>query len=433
MAKTNSVWKFVVAALAMTLLAASCGGSDADSEAANETDQTEASQPTAEQEPTPEPTPEPEPEPTPEPEPEPTAEPEPELEPTAEPEPTPEQVDGFAAVTATVQAFVDERELNGAGLIIVHRDDGVLYHEHFGEFTPDRVSLIASSSKMISAGVLLKLQEDGLLDINAPVSDVVEWGAANPAITPTQLISNSSGLVGLGPDLLYVPYLCQWGPNEELETCGEVVFAGEGDDEDVVPPDTEFRYGGAQWQVAGAVAEAASGKPWSQLIDEIYVEPCGVDSLGYISLGSVLTAGGLGYPTSFGGDGSAFPTENPNIEGGAYVTTGDYGELLLMHLRGGSCGDTQVLSQESLDTMHQDRIAAAYDGDAWSPSTGYGMGWWIDRETGRISDGGAFGTVPWLDLDDGYGAYLVVEDTSDTGQALAAEIEELVHAAVTGA
>jgi hypothetical protein len=60
------------------------------------------------------------------------------------------------------------------------------------------------------------------------------------------------------------------------------------------------------------------------------------------------------------------------------------------------------------------------------------MGWWVDRETGRISDGGAFGTVPWLDLDDGYGVYLVIEDTSQTGGELAERIEDLIHTTVVG-
>jgi len=53
------------------------------------------------------------------------------------------------------------------------------------------------------------------------------------------------------------------------------------------------------------------------------------------------------------------------------------------------CGATHVLSQESLDLMHGDRVAQTYDGDAWSEDTGYGMGWWIDRESGCITDGGA--------------------------------------------
>lgn len=355
--------------------------------------------------------------------------PEPEAEAPEADEPAAE---GFPGVTAVVEAFVEARGLEGAGLIVVHKDDGVLYEEYFGTFTADRISMIASASKMVSAGVLLRLQDDGLLDVNAPIEGVVDWAIGNPDITPAQLISNSSGLVGLGPDLLYAPYLCQWGVPNTLQECGEAVFSSSADDADQIPPDTEFRYGGAQWQVAGAVAEAVSGRTWGQLIEEIYVGPCEVNSLGYISLGAV-PIGPEGYPVAFGGDpDSVTPSENPNVEGGAHINVSDYGKLLLMHLRGGTCGDEQVLSKASLDTMHADRISAAYDGNASAPDTGYGMGWWIDRETGRISDPGAWGAVPWLDLDDGYGAYLIIEDQSATGQALKGEIEDLVHEAVVG-
>ena len=134
---------------------------------------------------------------------------------------------------------------------------------------------------MITAGVLLRLQDDGLLDIDAPVAAVADWGAGNPTITPAQLLSNSSGLVGLLPDPAYAPYVCQYLPAGTLQDCAASIFSTPDDDADIVAPDTEFRYGGAQWQVAGAVAEVASGKPWAQLIDEIYVQPCGLETLAF--------------------------------------------------------------------------------------------------------------------------------------------------------
>jgi hypothetical protein len=61
----------------------------------------------------------------------------------------------FSAVSPIVGSFVDDRGLNGAELIVVDRDDGVVYEEYWGEFDADRISLIASSSKMISAGGLV--------------------------------------------------------------------------------------------------------------------------------------------------------------------------------------------------------------------------------------------------------------------------------------
>ena len=70
--------------------------------------------------------------------------------------------------------------------------------------------------------------------------------------------------------------------------------------------------------------------------------------------------------------------------------------------------------------MHTDRIGEVYRGSAGS--AGYGMGWWVDRASGRLTDPGAYGAVPWLELDSGHGAYLVVEADGSTGTALADEL-----------
>lgn len=391
--------------VAGSLVLASCSGDTAESTATTTTTTTE-------------PEPEQTTQPAPTTEPATTSEP----VPTTQPEPEPLVYD-FAAASPIVQQFVDERGLNGAGLVIVQRDDGVIYEDYWGEFDHDRISLVASASKMITAGVLLRLQDDGLLDIDAPVADVVDWGAGNSEVTPAQLISNSSGLVGLLPNPGYGPYVCQFIAAGSLQDCAARIFTTSADDADIAPPDTEFRYGGAQWQVAGAVAEAASGESWADLIDRIYVQPCGLETLGFNNHFTQIGTSGFGYPPAFDADPSTLaPTDNPNMEGGAYITTGDYAKLLLMHLRGGMCGGNRVLSQAALDRLH--------DGSA-EPDTGYAMGWWVDRNSGRISDPGAYGAVPWLDLEDGYGAYLVIEADGGTGLELAAQLYDLVETAVT--
>ncbi len=178
-------------------------------------------------------------------------------------------------------------------------------------------------------------------------------------------MSSSSGLLGLADPAL-PPYVCQFLVAGALQDCAATIFTTPDDDADVIPPDTEFRYGGGQWQVAGGLAEAVSGKSWAELIDEIYVAPCDLDTLGYTNPFTQREIGGdgLNYPSLFDGDVTRLvPTDNPNMEGGAYVTTGDYAKLLLMQLRGGMCGDEQVLSQASLDRMHSDRIGAVYGGE----------------------------------------------------------------------
>jgi CubicO group peptidase (beta-lactamase class C family) len=353
--------------------------------------------------------------------------------PTTAPPTTAPRTYDFSGVSPIVQSFVDEHGLNGAGLIVVDRDDGVVHEDYWGDFDADRISLVASASKTITAGVLLHLADQGLLDMDAPVADAVEWGSGNPTITPAQLVSNSSGLLGLADPA--PSYACQFLVAGALQECAATIFTTPDDDAEVLPPDTQFRYGGGQWQVAGGLAEAVSGKSWAELIDEIYIAPCDLDTLGYTNPFAQAEIGGAGldYPTMFDGDVSRLaPSDNPSMEGGAYLTTGDYAKLLLMELRGGTCGDEQVLSQASLDRMQSDRIGEVYGGTTQTGS-GYGMGWWVDKAAGRIFDPGAFGAVPWLDLEDGYGAYLVIEADATTGFVLASQLFDPVDAAVGAA
>ena len=337
----------------------------------------------------------------------------------------------FSAVGPIVQGFVDQHGLNGAGLIVVDRDDGVIHEQYWGDFGPDRISLVASSSKMITAGVLLRLQDDGLLDIDAPVAAVAPWGAGNPTITPAQLLSNSSGLVGLLPNPGYTPYVCQYLPAGTLQDCAASIFTTPDDDADIVAPDTEFRYGGAQWQVAGAVAEVASGKSWAQLIDEIYVQPCGLTTLGYNNHFTQLGAVTFDYPTAFNGDPASLqPTREPEHGGRrvrrARATTPS------------SCSCTCAAGAATAarccprprSTACTPTASARRTAAAPAPDRGYGMGWWVDRASGRINDPGAYGSVPWLDLEDGYGAYLIVESDTATGVQLAGLLYDAIDAAV---
>lgn len=338
----------------------------------------------------------------------------------------------FSAFDAEVQAFVDEIGLAGVGTVIVHRDHGVVHQRSFGSFTDDRIYLVASASKMVSAGVLMYLDDQGLLDVDEPIVDAVGWGDDNPHITPAQLVSNSSGLVGLLPNPAYPPYICQYFAAGTLQDCARQIFTTPGDDDAVIPPDTMFIYGGGQWQVAGGVAEIVSGKSWNDLIHDIYVEPCDLDVFAYNNHFTQLNGAGnfFNYPAAFDGDpANLAPTDNPNIEGGLYTTTGDYAKLLLMHLRGGLCGNRRVLSEEAVRAMRADRIAMAYGGSTGrSEAGGYGLGWWVRRQADSLLVApGSYGAFPWLDENRGYGAFLAIEANIVLGEQLFARVRPLVE------
>lgn len=342
----------------------------------------------------------------------------------------------FEPIDAEVRSFLTEVDLEGANLVIVTAEDGVVHQSSFGTHTAERISLIASASKVMSAGVLMKLSDDGLLDLDAPVSETLsEWGTFKTDITPAHLLSNSSGMVGLTDDATYSPYLCQYLSTSDLKECAEQIYSAD-DEEDRVPPDTAYRYGGGGWHLAGGVAVQASGKDWDTLIDETYVQPCGLENTGYRNhyaraflQGSVADA--LVYPDFFDGDlDDLLETTNPNIEGGAYTTVGDYAKILQVHLGDGTCNGNRVLSEASLERMRTDRIGPAYDGFSGNEDyPGYGLAWFTEADGPVVSDPGAFGATPWVDRERGYAAFVLLErgysDGVDLRDRLRPMLEEL--------
>jgi CubicO group peptidase (beta-lactamase class C family) len=314
----------------------------------------------------------------------------------------------------------------------------VLHQQGYGDFDADRLYLIASASKILSVGVVMKLHDEKKLDIDEPISTyLTEWGETKVGnVTAAQLFSNSSGLPTLeevsgsvqNPSSPYVSNLCQYNFAGTLQDCSKILYETEPPRE----PDTEFGYGGSQWQLGGALAEVASGKSWAELIDETYVKPCEVPSLGYTNQ---YAKSALGYPKNFMGDVANLDpaerdTANPNIEGGAYITAPDYAKLLMMHLNGGKCGKNQVLSQASVKRMQEDRVSE-YGGMVRPPFTGYGMGWWI--ADGYVADPGAYGAFPWIDEERGYAGIIMIELTSTVGAQLALSAKPALDGVLDGA
>jgi CubicO group peptidase (beta-lactamase class C family) len=346
----------------------------------------------------------------------------------------------FSKYDAAVSAFLTEHQLAGASGVVVHKDLGIVHVKGYGEYAADRLYLVASSSKMVSVGILMTLVDQGKLDVDAPIGNYLAAWQPNgkPELKVAQLVSNSSGLVGLIDNPAYLPYLCQYGDAGTLGECAKTIYTAD-DAADRKPPDTEFHYGGGQWQLAGGIAEVASGKKWADLVKETYLDKCDTPTIGYTNqFQKTITTDGvaaaLSYPSFFVGDKSTLPvTDNPSIEGGLYTTAEDYGKILLMHLRGGECDGTRVLSEASVARMQEDRILKAYNGsttgtagaaigDAGAQAgalAGYGMGWWIDRvNQGVFADPGAYGAFPWLDEPRNYAAFLVLQSNAGVGAQL---------------
>lgn len=308
----------------------------------------------------------------------------------------------FSAVDAAMQQFLDgSATFDGISYTLVDREAGSVHEAAFGDHTTDIVVMLASTSKVPSVTLLMALNDDEALDydVTAPIGNYLPWDGVYGDRTTVQLVSNTSGIPGLGGIGSYGPHLCQFTADVELEACAETLYTVEVPGS--VAPGTKFDYGGTQWQLSGAVAQQVTNSTWNQLFDAYIGEPCELEVFTYGNPWSDLE--------SFNGSpDSLIGKQNAHVEGGAISDMRDYGKLLLLHLRDGMCGDTQVLSAQSLAFMRENRGGAL--------GTDYGMGWWINPgEDGKSTiyyDPGAFGAISWLDLERGIGGYVGIDDYS---------------------
>lgn len=296
-------------------------------------------------------------------------------------------------LTELVDREVAARSLEGASLLIIV-DGRVVYERTFGRYKLDEQVAIASGSKWLSAATIMALVDDGRLALDDPVSRYLPgFDGPKAAITIRQLLSHTSGLV---PEPA-----CLGDGGASLAQCVDSI-AEEGL---IAKPGSLFHYGGGSFQVAGRVAEAVTGKPWSALFAEEIGNPLGMESTNYGA------------------------TANPVIGGGAVSTLRDYGAFLRMLLNRGYAGTERVLSPAAVREMESIQTGGLPIAVSLHPDgRPYGLGLWLDRTDDRgralqVSSQGDTGFSPWIDRERNMGGVFLTESGLGNVYNLVAEIQ----------
>jgi len=315
-------------------------------------------------------------------------------------------------------------------IIVVRGDGEVIHRKGYGSYTAETIFLTASAAKPVAAGILQRLHERGLLDMQQLVSQATSWGDPLPGALVEHLVTHRAGIPGFYPqdELANSGMLpggwaeCYTGLDDSwtLQTCREALVTALLNDTDVkatlTPPGSVYRYGGSQWGLAAALAEEVSGTSFKQLFEETYVQPCGLTASGWVSGGPLipqLAGSVVTYETI-----EEIPaTENPIAEGGLHTTLDDFATILLMHLHSGACPNGRAFSQDSIATMHRAvSPGVGIDPDSYGLGdvAGYGYGWYSEKGkediwVGTVGSGGVWGVIDkQRDL-----VFVIVNDATD--------------------
>ena len=323
-----------------------------------------------------------------------------------------------AHIPAASVAILSDGEIVTTAAGILNRNTGV-------EADEDSVFQIGSITKTWTATLIMQLVDEGLLDLDAPVRDVVPAfaiadDAAASAITPRQLLSHVSGFEG---DLFNDTGVGDDAVEKYLATIADApqLFA----------PGERFSYNNAAFVVLGRIVEVLRGTSYDQALRAHLAAPLGLTHVATSAAEAIMFRAALGHIPAEDSDepvpAPVWSLVRSNAPAGSMLamTARDLATYARMHLDGGVASDgTRVLSAEGVRAMQERQVELpelGLMGDAW------GLGWEIfDWDGGPVigHDGGTIGQNAFLRMVPSKGVAVVV--LTNGGQTV-----DLYHAIVS--
>ena len=303
---------------------------------------------------------------------------------------------------------------------------GLLNKETGVEATPDSVFQIGSMTKVWTATVVMQLVDEGKLDLDAPIRDVLpELKLTNADVAETvtmrHLLTHTSGIDG--------DVFTDTGRGDD---CLEKYAAALEEAAQNHPLGATWSYCNSGFSLAGRVIEKLTEGTWDAAIQQRLILPLGLEHTGTLPEEALLHRAAVGHVGEAGAEPQRAPSAwgLPRSAGPAGLISATVGDVLTwarVHLNGGLAADgTRVLSAESTAAMTE-KEAELPDkyilGDSW------GLGWIRFGWDGRRligHDGNTLGQAAFLRVlpDEGLAVTLLTNggNTRDLYEELYREI-----------
>ncbi|MFQ3590923.1 MAG: serine hydrolase domain-containing protein, partial [Chloracidobacterium sp.] len=296
----------------------------------------------------------------------------------------------FSLVRNQLQGAVAANQPPGLSLMVRHRNQ-TIFREAYGRlgfgvpFTTESRVFLASSTKLVSMAAVMICVDRGLIRLDDPVGNYLPAFRDMPVAGSTrrgwptirQCMSHTAGMYGTSTALA----------NDAISLEQAVAQIAAENTPLRALPGTDFFYGGVSMHVVGRVVEVVTGVPFDSFVRQNIFTPCRMTHSAFTESGAM--------------------TANPRIAGGMWSTLDDYMNFLRMLYADGVFEGRRVLSVASCLEMRRDQtrgvpITSSPYINYGQPDTRYGFGWWLNTVDANgvginVSDGGAFGTLPWID------------------------------------
>ena len=349
------------------------------------------------------------------------------------------------AVTADLQARIDEGKLSGAVVMIAQNGEiqlrKALGYQNVEDEIPmqeDTIFRIFSMTKPITGTALMVLHDEGKFKLNDTVekylpelggmevfvsqNDDGSWVTepANHPMTIRELMSHTGGL-------LYTPPLSR-GPVASAYAKAGINNLFNYTLEESIPALADIPLGyqpGTQWvysisvDVQGYLVERLSGQKFDEFLQERLFDPLDMAETGFFVKPENADRLARQYQPRQDGtlartDTGAFLNPPKFLSGGGGLTStaGDYMKFVQMHLNGGELNGKRVLSKEAVEIMRSNQLPDAVPGiGQLYPGNGFGVDFAIVNDSAAFQ-GAPLGTHWWWGI---AGSWFWIDPVSNIG------------------
>ncbi len=256
--------------------------------------------------------------------------------------------------------------------------DGVLWSSGIGvtdstslhQVTTSTMFSLQSISKLVTTTALMIAVQDGLLDLDTPITaylpdfTVNSRYEDNPAdrITLRLLLAHRAGLT----------HEAAYGNNYDSgETSFEKHVQSISHTWLRYPVGTRYAYSNLGIDLAGYILQVVSGRPFARFVEERLLAPLGMKNTSYDWEAIERSENRA----------SGYDRDDPNLPlrhalvpcGGCFSTADDMAEFIRFHMNGGLAHGKRILSPELLEEMYE--IQNSYEGQVFGYCLGICKGW----------------------------------------------------------
>lgn len=260
--------------------------------------------------------------------------------------------------------------------------------------TPETRFKIFSTSKYLTAIAILRLCENGEMDLDAPVSRYLADAPSSWAgVTVRNLLNHTSGL----PDLTEA-MLARFSVDHPTAMKAVLIDLPEDATRPLEGPGENFRYNNFGFELLAHAAAAARGAPFDRVLDELVLKPAGMTTASVeapnMVAGHPVAVQEEGLAIGFNGaPGALAQAQNwAFIQLGAGAVRASLADMLALDR---ALDEGRLLKPESLTEMRAAPVVSR-EGKAVVGAKGYGLGVVVSSAAGQTMVGHSGGTNGYI-------------------------------------